>query len=64
MPVLDEDISIASENVGRKDVLLINSFHELPNDERHALNSLDFLLRPNELAFQTPTIPHLSIHLM
>ena len=36
--------------------LLVNGLHELADDERHALDALDFLLCPHELALQTPLL--------
>jgi hypothetical protein len=54
MPVLQKAVSRASRNLFRYSVLLIDSFHELSDDEWHALDSLDLLLRSDELTFQTP----------
>jgi hypothetical protein len=44
----------------RYNVLLVDSFHELSDDEWHALDSLDLFLRSNKLTFQTPVTWHLS----
>ena len=40
---------------GRRQVLLVDGFHELADDERYALDALDLLLGPYQLALQTPT---------
>ena len=37
-------------------ILLIDSFHELPNDERYTLNPLDLLLCPDQLALEAPLL--------
>ena len=35
-------------------LLLVNSLHELADDEGHTLNSLDFFLSADEFSLQTP----------
>jgi hypothetical protein len=40
----------------RPDVLLIDSLHELPNDERYTLDPLDLLLCPDQLALEAPLL--------
>ena len=38
------------------DVLLVDSLHKLPNDERYTLNPLDLLLCPDQLALEAPLL--------
>ena len=54
-----EDISLTKSvsNLSEKrqgDILLVDCFHELSDDEWNALDALDLLLRPDELALQAP----------
>lgn len=54
MPVLQTQLVELSTKCFGGGVLLIDRFHELSDDQRHALYPLDLFLRPDELTLQTP----------
>jgi hypothetical protein len=49
-------ISNWPRNRAARNLLLIDSFHELPYNERHTLNPLDLLLCPYQLSLQAPLL--------
>lgn len=49
---------LEEEGGHRADILLIDSFHKLPNHQGNTLNPLDFLLGANKLALQAPAENH------